>query len=81
MPTVAVGTLLAQLNWEEHVNGGKKQKTEIKGIDSTHRILLEQLTVFQLFNIPHALCSIIRLITAFTIFRYLIRSIPLNLSL
>jgi hypothetical protein len=59
--------------------GGKK--TEIQGTVSTHRILLEQLTVFQLFNIFHALCEIISLITAFTRFRYLIRAKPLNLSL
>jgi hypothetical protein len=39
MPTVAVGTLLAQLKWEEQLN--KKKKRQINGTDSTHRILLE----------------------------------------
>jgi hypothetical protein len=81
MPTVAAGTLLAQLKLEGQVNGKTKQNTEIKGTDSTHRILLEQLTVFQLLNLFHALCETIRLIAAFTIFRYLIRSTLLNLPL
>jgi len=43
------------------------------------RILLERLTVFHLFSIFHALSETISLITAFTLFRYLIRSTSLYL--